>query len=236
MTKLNSLYSTTMTCPAQSSSFLSLPREIRDQIYAEAFPNMQEVIMPLGRMKALQPPSQVPLRPQVNLCLLRTNRQVCNEASPMLYSRSCFYVSNPNRTFEWLAKLGDDNIKRLRSLRLVFCEFFDGYSSRKGQKAAWYQLIHFVASKATGLRRLVLSLHVSSAGKDRPLLEALGAIQTVQTITLSGYYQKKWISYLTKEGIKVDEEERKEGDWQALKSYQTDIKEVGPRTRTSALN
>ena len=146
----------------------------------------------------------------------------------MLYSRSCFYVSNPDRTLEWLTKLRDDNIKRLRSLRLVLCEFFDGSSSCKSQKAAWYQLVHLVASKATGLRRLVLSLHASSAGKDRPLLEALGGIQIVQTITLSGYYQKKWISYLTKEGIKVDEEERKEPDWQALKSYQRDTKGVGP--------
>ena len=230
-----SLY-TTMTCPAQQRSFLSLPREIRDQIYAEAFPNMQEVIMPLGRMKALQPPSQVPLRPQVNLCLLRANRQICNEASPMLYSRSCFYVSNPDRTLEWLAKLGGDNIKRLRSLRLVLCEFSDESPFCKSQKAAWYSLISFIASKATGLRRLVLSLHAPSAGKDRPLLDALGGIRTVQTITLSGYYQKEWISYLTKEGIKVDEEERKERDWQALKLYQRDIKGVGPRTPTSALD
>ncbi|KAI4088296.1 MAG: hypothetical protein LQ339_008736 [Xanthoria mediterranea] len=235
MTKINSLY-TTMTCPAQQSSFLSLPREIRDQIYTEAFPNIQEVIMPLGRIKALQPPSQVPLRPQVNLCLLRTNRQICNEAFSILYSRSCFYVSNPDRTLEWLAKLGDDNVKRLRSLRLVLYEFSDESSFCKSQKAAWYQLVHFVASKATGLRRLVLSLHAPSAGRDRPLLEALGGIRTVQTITLSGFYQREWISYLTKEGIKVDEEERKERDWQALKSYQTDIKEHGPRTPTSALN
>ncbi|KAI4220173.1 MAG: hypothetical protein L6R36_007812 [Xanthoria steineri] len=197
---------------------------------------MQEVIMPLGRMKALQPPSQVPLRPQVNLCLLRTNRQICNEASSMLYSRSCFYVSNPNRTLEWLTKLADDNIKRLRSLRLVLCEFSDESPFCKSQKVAWYQLVHFIASKAIGMRRLLLSLHAPSAGRDLPLLEALGGIRSVQTITLSGYYQKEWISYLTKEGIKVDEEERKERDWQALKSYQTDIKEVGPRTPASALD
>ncbi|CAL8581228.1 hypothetical protein XPA_006929 [Xanthoria parietina] len=94
----------------QQMCFFSLPREIRDLVYKEAFPDLQ-YMSPLIRRKELR-------FGDLNAPLLRTNKQICSEASAVLYSNTCFQIGHPEQFIGWLNTIGDHNVKRLKNLAL----------------------------------------------------------------------------------------------------------------------
>ncbi|KAI4225267.1 MAG: hypothetical protein L6R36_004055 [Xanthoria steineri] len=55
----------------------------------------------------------------LNTPLLRTNRQICTEASSVLYSTICFHIRDPEQFVSWLDTIGIHNVKRLKNLALV---------------------------------------------------------------------------------------------------------------------
>lgn len=101
----------TMTQPIQETCFFSLPREIRDLVYKEAF-SASPLIFPLIRRKRQR-------FGDLNTPLLRTNKQICSEASSVLYSSTCFHIGHPEQFIRWLNTIGDHNVKRLKNLALV---------------------------------------------------------------------------------------------------------------------
>ncbi|KAI4282029.1 MAG: hypothetical protein L6R38_003249 [Xanthoria sp. 2 TBL-2021] len=95
----------------------------------------------------------------LNTSLLRTNRQICSEASPVLYSQNVFIISSPKPDLEWLDCIGDHNITQLRTLHLFTKPAYEMDSlGNEGDKACWHQLLRYLAPKAAGLRHMYLFL------------------------------------------------------------------------------
>ncbi|KAI4268626.1 MAG: hypothetical protein L6R38_007783 [Xanthoria sp. 2 TBL-2021] len=220
-----------MAQPIPQTCFLSLPRELRDRIYKEAFPTLMTTFLLEPNQKRRSHPAHL------NTSLLRTNKQICSEASAVLYSNTYFGISNPEHQLKWFNTIGNHNVKRLENLR--FSVESEYPLANWNERMAWYQLFRFLACKATGLRRILLYLDAEEddediqgaygAGKDVRFLRELGRLRNLQSITIRGYYGKYWLSYLTENmGITVEEGLRKEEAWEALKRYQLGTEDMIP--------
>jgi hypothetical protein len=96
------------------TNFLSLPRELRNQIYVYVL--VDEDYINLGTLYYPRP-----LSPQ----LLRTNKTIHNEATEVLYSlnRFDFAMYDPNLLSLFLDKIGPNNLNYIRHIRIDFPTF-----------------------------------------------------------------------------------------------------------------
>jgi hypothetical protein len=93
------------------ANFLDLPRELRDQIYELAL--MDQDYTDLGTW--YYPRSFIPE-------LLRTNKTVYREATPLLYTHNRFNFITCDSVFvaSFLNRIGRENVKHIRHIRIDF--------------------------------------------------------------------------------------------------------------------
>ena len=209
--------------------FLSLPLTARLRIYDLALVREPQILLQCKPVIENLP---------ISSNLLRTCKQICNEASPTLYSKNKFLVCEPELVHRWLLEIGPVNIKLLKSIRIwVEANLFDGlfdFNFRRyaGKKLSlWYKLLNKLAADATELQHIFIywdaeitdSLY--GAVRDLRFVRELAKIQGLQSMVISGYYAKHWPSYLVAQmGCSVHEDV----NWQFLSEYQQGTEDLKP--------
>ena len=146
--------------------------------------------------------------------ILRTCRQIYEEAVSILYSQNVFEIIAPGQMFTFMAQVGPKNIKFVRSLWILVP--WHGH-----EIASWLSVLNAVAEKATGLRFLWLGWDAEcefpwqfkpghqprGLGKNVQFVQALAKIKQVKKLIIHGFYAKNWPSYLRKEmGVQIHAE------------------------------
>ena len=160
-------------------SFLSLPPRARNRIYELLLVRDKQFI--IGKYT----PSF-----RVDPTILRTCKQINNEAVPILYSQNTFMIDHPDRALTWFTQIGKSNLSHLNNLRLFPDPVYDA-----GDREGWYQLLGRLALEAKGLTNLYIfwdaeGMH-SESGKDVRFIRHLGRIRSLQNVELDGYYAVK---------------------------------------------
>lgn len=125
-------------------SFLGLPFEIRDQIYRNLLVIPSYIHLCPGTEWGKQRPCRANTGEPLGLCpaILRTNRFICDEATPILYTRNAFVMATLDpRSFGWadtrvaegfLSSIGPKNAALVRHVSIAF-PIFSNY--HEGQVA-----------------------------------------------------------------------------------------------------
>jgi hypothetical protein len=101
--------------------FLSLPREVRDQVYSYALlvpSNIKPEPRPI-HLLSLEPLCWKP--PTPSLCLV--NKQIHDEAIEVLYRENTFCFQNPGELLRFEDQIGDQNRNLIRSLEISMSVF-----------------------------------------------------------------------------------------------------------------
>ena len=179
-------------------SFCTLPVEIRLRVFLLViWPRY-----PMAQKTVLLELSRVYCR-GIEVAILRTCKQVYNEASHLLYSHIEFLVYRPGGISEFLQQIGPSNSKLLKTLRI-----------RLPQIAVldpWLQVLATLAQEATGLKHLSIEMKAEEIpeprrglGSSLKFVHALGRIRSLEKLDMQGFYGKEWPAYLEKElGIQV---------------------------------
>lgn len=103
-----------LTTSDMSASLLSLPRELRDQIYAYVLVNQDEI-----------EPERMWFPGPLSAQFLRTNKMIHREATLVLYAHNRFNFAfcDPDFIPFFLDKIGRDNAKHIRQISIYFPEF-----------------------------------------------------------------------------------------------------------------
>lgn len=197
------------TMPPQDPSvdFLSLPLKVRLRIYEYLLVCKPQII------PHFRPATNSPLTPSI----LRTCKQIHNEASRTLYSKNKFLISEPETDLKWFSQMGPRNIKLLNSIRIfphaVYYITDKIFGSAK-ESRYWYMLLDHLAREATGLRNVYVYWDAEptcghfGAGKDLRFVRKLAKIQGLENMTINGFYGVHWPRYLEEHmGVAVREEE-----------------------------
>ena len=212
--------------PQQPDSvFLSLPLETRLRIYEYIFIGKPQVV------PYYKPPGPHPLPPAI----LRTCKQIHNEASPILYSKNTFLISSPEQILKWFIQIGRANIKLLSNIRI----FVDPVNSmtdtafgRASEFSLWYRLLDRLAREATGLRHVYIYWDAEGlfgAGKDLRFVREVAKIQGLKSMVVAGFYAVHWPRYLAEHmGVSVQEEEGTASSLQCLRKYQRGTENLVP--------
>ncbi|KAI4143278.1 MAG: hypothetical protein L6R39_004637 [Caloplaca ligustica] len=169
-----------MLQPVVPYGFLSLPRELRDQIYEYVLSSNAEVMEPYDLEEGLVP------------AIIRTCKQVESEGCAVLYTKYTYLFNIPPWDLEWLTTIGKANVMRLKTIRIVVAPTY--------WKSLWYRLLHSLARDAKGLRHVYIFWDCDDfdgIGKDVRFVRELGAIQHPESTTVDGYYGLHWPGYLT---------------------------------------
>lgn len=176
---------------------------------------------------------------KVTPSLLRTCKQIYNEACPILYSENEFLINGPERVLKWLEQIGPANVEHLRRLRI----FIDANYSREPETtfgvpseiSLWYVMVDRLARTATGLKNVYIFRHYEpirahrGVGKVLRLVRALGRIQGLEGMSIGGHYSKQWPEYLAgKMGVKVREAGCGELETLWLRQYQRGTENLSP--------
>ena len=210
-----------MPPPDSQPNLLSLPLELRLQIYGYIFPPEPQVIPYLKsswKKHSLAP------------SILRTCKQIHDEALPILYSKNTFLISDPELVLRWLISIGRLNIKLLRNIRIwvdpVYSTENTLFTSAKNS-TSWYKVLDRLAREATGLQHVEIywdaepSCSKFGAGKDLRFLQELAKIQVAKSMVIGGFYGMDWPQYLTeKTGVTVLEEHDTQSSLQDLRRFQ----------------
>ncbi|KAM0798585.1 hypothetical protein BDR22DRAFT_964553 [Usnea florida] len=164
-------------------SLLSLPPELRLRIYEYIFP----------RKPHLTPHLKQPQDLALAASLFRTCKKFHTEASPLLYSKNTFLISNPELCQKWLSRIGPRNTTLLRSLRIwidpVSDTDYTPFTSAKNQHS-WYELLARLRRDATGLQDVDIfwdakpSWQKFGARRDLEFLRELGRVRGVSNTCL----------------------------------------------------
>ncbi|EPE24517.1 hypothetical protein GLAREA_08369 [Glarea lozoyensis ATCC 20868] len=200
--------------------FMSLPVEIRLQIYdlllvsrlpgspcgiPDAVRNTNQMKISLDKFHRLWVET-------MTAGIVRTCREVYNEANPILYSQNVFQIIEPERVLQYITQIGHSNLKSLRYLN--FSVKWDSKLS------SWLELLHTLAEEASGLRKIEIEFGINwdfpfmiwpvredfkGYGVSREFMHALGTIQGLENLTVSGFWDASWPEYLqTKMGCQVE--------------------------------
>ena len=202
--------------PLQKSrtTFLLLPLELRLQIYEYIFLCKKQIILYKTRKHWIEHP--------IPPSILRTCKQIHQEASPILYSKNIFSISYPERISKWLLEIGRANIKLLKTIHIwVDPPLIAAGAARYNAKetAFWYKVLDLLAREATGLRHIEIHwcisiIQVGGYGKDLRFVRELAKIQGLESMVVSGHYGVHWPRYLTKKmGVEVVEKEDPDESW-----------------------
>lgn len=94
---------------AKLKSFLDLPAEIRNQVYALAIPTCQSF-----NISSYTPQRRSPFLPLVSL--LQTCHQIYSEVTPIVYGSNTFTICSPSKLQAWLSSIGPRASHLLRKL------------------------------------------------------------------------------------------------------------------------
>jgi hypothetical protein len=176
--------------------------------------------------------------------ILQTCKQIYNEANPILYAQNVFAISEPEQMFRLIVQIGLVNLKLVRTL--------DIWVPWMAKLSSWVQLLCTLAEAASGLRYIKLGWGAESEfpwrfrrgarerglGDDLDFVRALGKIQGLEKLVISGYYAKHWPAYLERTGMRVraihghclEESELKEEDMDDEElENETFIREINER-------
>ena len=214
-------------------ALLTLPVEIRLRIYdllvvsrfdrrenpswAVGHTDQKKVLLHMGRFRQYRT-----MEPRI----LQTCRQIYDEANSILYSQNVFAISEPEHMFRLIAQIGPVNLKLVKTL--------DIWVPWMAEISSWIQLLNILAKKASGVRCIKLAWGANcdypwqlqrgdrkrGLGDNLDFVRALGKIQGLEELVISGYYAKNWPAYLERIGMRVraicghcrEEAELKEGD------------------------
>lgn len=190
-------------------TFLTLPLEIRLRIYdlllvsrfdraqnpSWAVGNTYQQLIILHMIRIFRHGTMEP-------GILRTCKQIHHEAHAILYSQNVFKITEPKDMFRFSAEIGIANIKLLRTLYI--------WVPYTAKLTPWLQILHFLAEEATGLRFIELGWGAScefpwqlergarerGLGDNLEFVRALGKIQGLKRLVITGYFAKNWPAYL----------------------------------------
>lgn len=123
-------------------SFLALPFEIRDQIYWNLLVAPSYIHLCPGAKWGNQRPCRTDTGEPLDLCpaILRTNRFICDEATPILYARNAFVMATLDpRSFGladtrvaegFLSSIGPKNAALIRHVSIPFPIFGNYHAGR----------------------------------------------------------------------------------------------------------
>lgn len=213
--------------PLQNSqaTFLLLPLELRLCIYEYIFP-CESLTVPYDCHK-----------PSVPSSILRTCKQIHQEASPTLYLTVTFWIADPERAYKWFMEIGRVNIKLLTQIHFsvsYHSSFREGIASNADDLVFWYKVLDLLAREATGLRHV--QIHWSAdpwtgygRGKDLRFVRELAKIQGLKSMALVGFYGMHWPRYLTeKMGVAVEEVPYDESWLPRQRRFQQSTKDLIP--------
>ena len=192
--------------PLQKSraTFLLLPLELRLQIYEYMYLCKKPIMLDKNRQHRTER--------SLPLSVLRTCKQIHQEASTILYSQNIFSLTWPAQICKWLTQIGRANIKLLKTIHILahpkWNEEEEYFARTTG---CWYKVLDFLAREATGLRHIEICWSAwfiagGDYGKDLRFVRELAKIQGLQSMVIDGLYGKHWPRYLTKQmGVTVVE-------------------------------
>ncbi|KAL8919847.1 MAG: hypothetical protein Q9208_006580 [Pyrenodesmia sp. 3 TL-2023] len=193
------------------TNFLSLPLEIRDQIYKEVLTVKHDIY----HDERYFPPSAI--------SLLRTCKQVRDEGCAVLYGGNTIWVDSPRYFLEWLGKIGASNLKLLSRIRIET----NYWKIWELDREPWCQILRFLVHLATGLRHVFIFWN--SGGKDIKFVRELGEIKNLRSVTIDGEYALHWPRYLSeKMGVEVLQAARTEAWWDVLDKYEEGTEDLHP--------
>lgn len=183
------------------SIFFVLPREIRDNIYERVLVcESRDIEIKLLRDELHVDPS-----------ILRTCKQIYQEASLILYTKNRFLICEPGLTLRWFNQIGLNNFRLLKRIRFDVSTIDDPRPDTT-RVPFWSNLLNRLAEEATGLRHVEVFWDIDdkygifSPGKDLDFVRQLAKIGGLQSMIISGFYAKRWPQYLAeKMGIPVQE-------------------------------
>ncbi len=114
------------------ASLISLPRELRDQIYAYTF-HREDAWCSEGFTTSRQPAVSTAntSKPRSLHRYLRICRQIRNEVTPFLYQTVCINVCHPNEIIRWLGTIGARNSACIRHLVIRFSSLLLRFNEAK---------------------------------------------------------------------------------------------------------
>ncbi|KAK3116831.1 hypothetical protein LTR53_002395 [Teratosphaeriaceae sp. CCFEE 6253] len=114
MAETNTAATTVATATNERTTFISLAREIRDAIYEFVLVETEPLTIPYtARSKPMRQRPTATREPP----LLRVNRQICEEATPVHYSANAFESDYLTDTAVCFRRLSDAKLRLLRSVR-----------------------------------------------------------------------------------------------------------------------
>ncbi|RDL33894.1 Uncharacterized protein BP5553_08262 [Venustampulla echinocandica] len=190
-------------------SFLSLPLEIRLQIYdlllVSRYDPAQNPSWAVGnthQKRIILDMDQSPEYRTMEPGILRTCKQIYHEANPILYSDNVFKIGGAEYMFRFIVRVGPVNIQFVKSIYIWVHWLSDLHP--------WLQLFPILAKEATGLRNVEFEWganrefpwHLKRGVKETGLgdklhfLRTLGIIQGRENLATNGYYAMDWPAYL----------------------------------------
>jgi len=129
--------------------------------------------------------------------ILQMCKQIYHEANPVLYSQNVFAISEPEQMFRLIVQIGLVNLKLVKTLHI--------WVPWMAELFPWLQLLYILAEEASGLRCIELGWGADSEfswqlrrgarerglGDNLEFVRALGKIQTLEKLVISGFYAKK---------------------------------------------
>ncbi len=120
-----------------SSSLLSLPRELRDDIWDKAC----HVAFPPGRVDEQHSAHRAPIPAHR---LLRVNRQIYHEATPYVYETTVVKLAHPHEALRWIRSVGPRNSACIRHLVLKFNSLSAEPATKPNVLEGWSASLHLL--------------------------------------------------------------------------------------------
>jgi len=197
---------------SNKASLLTLPVEIRLRIYdlllVSRFDREQNPRVAVGntnQKKILLGSKVLQFRVYRTMepAIVQTCQQIYHEANPILYSQNVFLITEPGKMFGLIEQIGLVNLKLIKTL--------DIWVSWSAELSLLVQLFDTLAEEASGLRCIQVSWGLGieppkggCLGENLDLVRALGKIQGLETLVMTGYFAKNWPAYLEERmGVRV---------------------------------
>lgn len=177
--------------PNNKLSFLTLPTEIRLQICDCILAGHEISIEGEYAGVTVQPPL-------LELAILRTCKQIYNEANPIFWTRNRFAFTEPSWAPRIISRCGPTNFGLVRELQ------FSVWPVETPEQ--WLFFVGLVAKKAAGLRSLAVQFETAESQDECPenrglgdnisFVHALGKIKGLDELLIGGCYAYSFLSYL----------------------------------------
>ena len=200
------------TCPV-ASTFLTLPPEIRLQIYSLLLINGSDLVQEgdenTGQERFMLPTKIGEFIVEgpgygIDPTILQTCRQIYREANPVLYSQNVFVSDDPENVVRFFEQIGPVNLKLIRKLKI--------WVPSEAKLSPWVGLLYLLSEGAHGLRSIGICWGANpynavgvpqqtwelgrGLGDNLLFVNALGRIRGLEELVIGGFYAKNWLAYL----------------------------------------